>query len=164
MMSMGGIVWGVICAVFSEPWASVIPFGYTIISLINIASFRVVGQFRVFRFIQILISLMLPFLLMIALGGFLNSGAVVFWSLVSPLGAVLVTDRREAIMWFLAFIGIVVLGGVLEPVGRESNDLPYAVVTIFFVMNVLAPASLAIIVLQYFVGQKDTAMSLLQRE
>jgi hypothetical protein len=101
---------------------------------------------------------------MVALGGFLNSGAVVFWSLIAPLGAVLVTDRREAIMWFLAFIGIVVLGGVLEPIGRESNDLPYAVVTIFFVLNVLAPASLAIIVLQYFVGQKDIAMNLLQRE
>jgi adenylate cyclase len=164
MMSMGGVIWGVICAVFSEPWASIIPFGYTVISLINIATFRLFGQFRVFRFIQILISLMLPFLLMVALGGFLSSGAVVFWSLVAPLGAVLVTDRRGAIMWFLAFIGIVVVGGVLEPIGRESNDLPYAVVTIFFVMNVLAPASLAIIVLQYFVGQKDIAMNLLQRE
>ena len=164
MMSMGGIVWGAICLAFSEPWASLIPFGYTAISVVNIITFRQLNWFRIFRFTQILISLMLPFLLMIALGGFLDSGAVVFWSLVAPLGAVLVTDRRGATLWFSAFVGIVVLGGALEPIGREGNDLPYAVITIFFVMNVLAPASLAIVVLQYFVRQKDTAMSLLQQE
>ncbi|MDP6512870.1 MAG: adenylate/guanylate cyclase domain-containing protein [SAR202 cluster bacterium] len=164
MMSMGGIVWGVICAVFSEPWASLIPFSYTSITLVNIIAFRLFNWFGIFRFIQILISLMLPFALMAALGGFLNSGAVVFWSLVAPLGAVLVTDRRGAIYWFLAFVGVVIIGGIMEPFGREGNDLPYAVITIFFVMNVLAPASLAIIVLQYFVRQKDTAMSLLQQE
>ena len=164
MMSMGGIIWGVICAAFSEPWASIAPFGYATITLVNIIAFRLFNHFRVFRFTQILNSLLLPFILMIALGGFLDSGAVVFWSLVAPLGAVLVTDRRAAMLWFLAFICVVVLGGILEPLGREGNDLPYAVVTIFFVLNVLAPASLAIIVLQYFVGQKDTAMSLLQQE
>ncbi|MCH7801652.1 MAG: adenylate/guanylate cyclase domain-containing protein, partial [Chloroflexi bacterium] len=93
-----------------------------------------------------------------------DSGAVVFWSLVAPLIAVLATERREAMLWFVAFIGIVVVAGVLEPLGRDGNDLPFAVVTIFFVLNVLAPSSLAIIVLQYFIRQKDTAMSLLQRE
>lgn len=164
MMSMGGIVWGTICLTFSEPWASTFTFGYTVITAINIVTFRLSGRFKAFRFTQILISLLLPFLVMVALGGFLNSGAVVFWSLVAPLGAVLVTDRREAALWFLAFIGVVVLGGILEPFSREGNDLPSAVVTIFFVLNVLAPASLAIVVLQYFVSQKNTAMSLLQRE
>ena len=28
MMSAGGLVWGIISVVFSEPWASLIPFGY----------------------------------------------------------------------------------------------------------------------------------------
>ena len=74
------------------------------------------------------------------------------------------TDRREATLWFLAFVGVVVVGGVLEPIGREGNDLPPALVTVFFVLNVLAPSSLAIVVLQYFLRQKDTAMSLLSVE
>ena len=164
MMSFGGVVWGTICVVFSEPWAAVVPFGYAVITLINIIVFRLFGRFGAFRFTQILIGLLLPFLLLVALGGFLNSGAVVFWSLVAPVGAVLVTDRREATRWFLVFVGLIVLSGFLEPIGREGNDLPTAVVTIFFVLNVLAPSSLAIIVLQYFVRQKDMAMNLLQRE
>ena len=164
MMGIGGTVWGIICVAFSEPWPSTITFGYTTITVFNIIAFRLFGQFRVFRFPQILISLMLPFLFMVSLGGFLDSGAVVFWSLVAPLIAVLATERREAMLWFVAFIGIVVVAGVLEPLGRDGNDLPFAVITIFFVLNVLAPSSLAIIVLQYFIRQKDTAMSLLQRE
>ena len=164
MMSMGGIVWGIICVAFSEPWASAVPFGYAVISLINIIAFRLFGRFRTFRFTHILTSLLLPFFLMVALGGFIDSGAVVFWSLVAPVGAVLVTGRREATLWFLAFVGVVVLGGILEPIGREGNDLPSAVITVFFVLNVLAPSSLALLVLRYFLRQKDTAMSLLRVE
>ena len=164
MMSMGGIVWGTIFVAFSEPWASAVPFGYVVITLINITAFRLFDRFRTFRLTHILTSLLLPFFLMVALGGFIDSGAVVFWSLVAPVGAVLVTDRREATLWFLAFVGVVVVGGVLEPIGREGNDLPPALVTVFFVLNVLAPSSLAIVVLQYFLRQKDTAMSLLSVE
>ncbi len=161
MMSIGGIVWGIICVAFSEPWASAVPFGYVVITLLNIIAFRLFDRFRPFRFIQILTSLLLPFFLMVVLGGFIDSGAVVIWSLVAPIGAVLVTDRREATLWFLAFVGVVVVGGLLEPIGRDHNNLPPAVVTVFFVLNVLAPPSLAIVVLQYFLRQKDTAMGLL---
>ena len=95
MMSMGGIVWGTIFVAFSEPWASAVPFGYVVITLINITAFRLFDRFRTFRLTHILTSLLLPFFLMVALGGFIDSGAVVFWSLVAPVGAVLVTDRRE---------------------------------------------------------------------
>ena len=164
MMSVGGLVWGIIFVTFSEPWVSAVPFGYFVVSVINIVAFRLFDRFRTFRFTHILTSLLLPFFAMVALGGFLDSGAVVFWSLVAPVGAVLVTDRREATLWFLAFVGVVVAAGILEPFGRDGNDLPSAVVTIFFVLNVLAPSSLAIVVLQYFLRQKDTAMSLLNVE
>ena len=41
--------------------ASVFPFGYTGISLINIIAFRQFNRFGTFRFTQILISLLLPF-------------------------------------------------------------------------------------------------------
>ena len=164
MMSMGGLVWGIIFVVFSEQWASAVPFGYFVISLVNITAFRLFDRFRTFRLTHILSSLLLPFFAMVALGGFLASGAVVFWSLVAPIGAVLVTDRREATLWFLAFVGVVVAGGLLEPIGREGNNLPSAVVTVFFVLNILAPSSLAIVVIRYFLRQKDTAMSLLSIE
>ena len=161
MMSMGGIVWGIICVAFSEPWVSAVPFGYFVISVINIIAFRLFDRFRTFRFTHILTSLLLPFFMMVALGGFINSGAVVFWSLVAPVGAVLVTGQREARLWFLAFAGVVVLGGALEPFARADNDLPSEVITVFFVLNVLAPSSLAIVVLRYFLREKDTAMRLL---
>ena len=101
-MSIGGIVWGIYCLVGGEPTASIFPFAYTVLTIINILYLRTTGNDHRFRSIQIFLSLMLPFLLMVALGGFRGSGAVVIWSLVAPLGATLFTSRREAITWFIA--------------------------------------------------------------
>jgi guanylate cyclase len=54
-----------------------------------------VRRYRFFLFTQLLLILFLPFLLMIALGGFIKSSAVILWSLLSPLGALLFDAPRR---------------------------------------------------------------------
>jgi adenylate cyclase len=98
MMSVAGILWGFAYLYFDEPFAALFPFAYPVLFFLNLAIFRLVRRYDWFRFAQILFSLLLPFLLMIALrGGFLNSSAVIFWSLIAPLGALLVAGYRQAI-------------------------------------------------------------------
>ena len=53
--------------------------------------------------------LLAPTLSMIPLGGFLDSGGVGLWGILAPLGALVFSDVRSAIRWYLAFL-VVFLG------------------------------------------------------
>ncbi len=72
-----------------------IPLSYGIISVVSIAHFGLTRRYHFFRFSQLALILLLPFFLMVALGGFVNGNAVIFWVLISPLGALLF-DKHAA--------------------------------------------------------------------
>jgi len=152
---LAGMVWGVMYFFFSEPLAGSIPLSYAFISLLSIINFGRTRQYHFFRFSQLLLILLLPFILMTALGGFVNGSAVVLWSLISPLGALLFAEPRQAPRWFLAFAGLVLLSGFLQPYLRTINHIPPALVIVFFVMNLVGVGSLVFMMVFYFVGQKN---------
>lgn len=164
MIGLAGIVWGTIYLVFGEVPAAFYPFGYSVASLISVVYYRFSHQYRLFRFIQLLLILLVPFFLMLALGGFMSGSAVVLWSLLCPLGATLVCELRIAVRWLLVYLVIVVASGLLQPIVGAPNSLPDVVVIGFFVMNIGAVSAIAFVLLHYFVAQKDRALELLQRE
>jgi adenylate cyclase len=92
---------------------------------------------------------------MVALGGFINGTAVVLWSLICPLGALLFDEPRHAPRWFLAFAVLVVLSGFLQPYVRIANHLSSVLVIFFFVINLVGVGSLVFMMVFYFVGQKN---------
>jgi guanylate cyclase len=92
---------------------------------------------------------------MIALGGFINGSAVILWSLICPMGAMLFDEPRHAPRWFLAFLSLVVLSGLLEPYVRSANNLSSTLVIFFFVINLIGVGSLVFMMVFYFVGQKN---------
>jgi guanylate cyclase len=73
---VAGFAWGMMYFLFNEPLAGAIPFSYSIVSLLSIFYFARTRQYTLFRFSQLLLILLLPFLLMVALGGFVNGSAV----------------------------------------------------------------------------------------
>jgi hypothetical protein len=155
-MSLAGIIWGWFALlVYQNALAALPPFGYMILSLLNVVTFALTRHFRLFRFIQLFLSLVLPFLMMVALGGFVNGSATILWSLIAPLGALVVADRRQARLWFLAFLGLVLFSGVLEPAIRPMRDVPLLVQTVLFVMNIGGVSAVAFVLLSYFGAQKD---------
>ena len=164
MMGGAAVVWGVFLLVFSETLPSLMPFGYTVATVFNVALFRASHRYRLFRFNQLALSLFLPFLVMVSLGGYQESGAIVVWSLVAPMGAMLFTGRREAVGWFVGFILVLVLGAALEPILRDGNNLPGWTIFVLYVMNIGTPFTLAIVLLRHFMTQKEVAMELLTEE
>lgn len=164
MMASLAIIWGFIYVIFNEVIAGAIPLSYSLLSFISIFVFSQKRRYRFFRASQLLLSLLLPFFLMIALGGFASSSAVVLWSLSCPLGAMVFAERRQAIGWFAAYLGLVILGAFLEPLGHLSTNLPPTLRTIFYVMNIGCTSVVVFVLLQYFVSQKDTTLKLLHIE
>ena len=150
-----GIAWGLMYIFFNEPLAGAIPLSYGVVSLLSIIHFGRTRQYHFFRFSQLTLILLLPFLLMVALGGFINGSAVVLWALICPMGAMLFDEPRQAPRWFLAFLGLVILSGFLQPYVRSANNLSSALVIFFFVINLIGVGSLVFMMVFYFVGQKN---------
>lgn len=162
MMASLALLWGGLYLAFGERLAASIPLSYAAASFASLAVFARARRYGLFRASQLLLSLLLPFFLMLALGGFVASSAVVLWSLTSPLGALVFAGRRPATGWFAAYLGLVALGAL---VGTDrSNGLPPALVTAFFVLNLGGVSLVAFVLLQYFVGERDLALTVLDRE
>jgi len=152
---LAGASWGIMYILFNEPVAGAIPLSYSIVSLFSTIHFSWTRQYQFFRFSQLMLILLLPFFLMLALGGFINGSAVILWSLICPLGALLFDEPHHAPRWFLAFISLVALSGFLQPYVRLANHLPPALVIFFFAMNLIAVSSLVFMMVFYFVNQKN---------
>lgn len=164
MMASLAVIWGLIYVAFGEYLAGAIPLSYSFLSFLSLLAFTRTRGYTFFRSSQLILPLLLPFFLMLALGGFVNSSGVVLWSLSSPMGALVFTGQRQARRWFVAFIALVVLGAVLDPFIHRPSLLPALVRNIFFVMNIGCTSLVAFVILQYFVSQKDTALNLLHIE
>ena len=164
MFILAGALWGLMYIFFGEPVAGSIPLFYAIVSFLSIILFGLTRRYHFFRFSQLLLILLLPFLLMVALGGFVNSSAIVLWSLICPFGALIFDEPCHAPRWFLAYLGLVIVSGFLQPYVRVANNLPPPLVLFFFVANIGAVSTIAFVLLYSFVGQKNSALGLLKLE
>ena len=164
MFIVTGALWGVMYMALGETLAASIPTGYALISLCSVIVFAWTRRYRFFRFSQLLLILLLPFLLMLALGGFIESSAVILWSLISPMGALLFDEPRYAPRWFLGFLGLVFLSGFLQPYVRLTNNLPPGVVIGFFALNIGTVSAIVFTLLYSFVRQRNATLALLRVE
>ncbi|MBI5292981.1 MAG: adenylate/guanylate cyclase domain-containing protein [Chloroflexi bacterium] len=164
MFIAAGAAWGAMYFLFGEPVAGAIPLSYSIVSLVSVVTFHLTRRYETFRFSQLLFILLLPFLLMITLGGFVYSSGVILWSLICPLGALLFDQPRAARRWLTAYLALVALSGLLQPfVGLRSHLSP-ALITLFFVLNIGMVSAITVTMLYYFVGEKNSILHLLRAE
>lgn len=155
MFIFAGAVWGLTYMAFGEFLAGSIPFGYSVFSTLSVAMFAATRRYRFFLFSQLLLILLLPFFLMVALGGFINSSAVILWAFICPLGALLFDEPRNAPRWFLAYLGMIVLSAIIQPYARLTNSLSDSTIITFFAMNLAGVCSFVFVLVSYFVGQKN---------
>jgi guanylate cyclase len=101
---------------------------------------------------------------MLALGGFINSSVVIFWSFICPLGALLFAEYKQSPRWLAAYLILLIASGILQPYVRSSNHLSQGLVILFFVLNLGVVSTIAFVLLHYFVGQKELAYRLLKIE
>jgi signal transduction histidine kinase/CheY-like chemotaxis protein/HPt (histidine-containing phosphotransfer) domain-containing protein len=157
VMSVAGIVWGLFLGIFYYWPGALAPFGYTILTVINIGYFVRSKDFPRFRSAQLLLNLLMPFLAMVAVGGYVNGSATILWSLMAPLGALMVASLRQARNWFIAFLGLVVVAAIMEPYIQPDEFVRSDIQIFFFVMNIVGASLAAYGALYYFVVQKDRA-------
>jgi class 3 adenylate cyclase len=162
-ISVLAIFWGLVYIAFGEPLAGAIPLSYTVLSLLSIVVFTVTRRYEVFRFTQLSLMLILPFVLMVALGGFVPSSVVGLWGLFAPLGALAFASPREALRWFALYVVLVVAVGAFGGTLRSANHLPNGLVRAMFIVNISAVSIAVFIALYAFVRERDRAFTAVHR-
>jgi adenylate cyclase len=147
-------VWSAVYFAVGAPLAAAIPGSYSIIAPVNTAIFALTRNLGFYRFTQLLMFLILPWLLMMSLGGFKESSVVVIWAALCPLGSLLIGGLRQTLFWILGFIFLLIVSAFLQPY-LPFFDLPEQFVIWFFVLNVGAVIALGFATLYYFVGQRN---------
>ncbi len=148
------IAWSAIYLAVGAPLPAAVPALYSVITPINTAIFAQTRNLGIYRFTQLLLVLILPWLVMISLGGFRQSSAVVLWAALSPLGALLIDDLRGTLFWIAGFIALLIIGALLEPYLPQAN-LPQVFIATFYILNIGAVISIAFGLLYYFVDRRN---------
>src|SRR5437867_6375000 len=138
LISVLAVGWGLLYIAFGEPLGGAIPLAYTVLSLASIVVLTLTRRYDVFRFTQLGLMLVLPFALMIVLGGFIPSSVVAAWAFVAPLGALAFASPREALRWFVAYSVLLVVVGVVGGALRTANNLPPGLIGAMFIVNIAA--------------------------
>lgn len=156
LMSVGGLFWGSIALVSGLPYQAMIPFGYAMVTVINFSYLYYSKNFHISQGIQLLISLFLPFLFQLALGGFISSGAQVFWSITAILGAFTFKKSNTIILWFFVYLILIGLSGLFddEIVALNLIQVPVDISILFFTINITAVSVIIFSLFYYFVGSE----------
>ncbi len=148
------LLWSAIYLAIGAPIAAAIPGFYTAFTPINTAIFAHTRNFRFYRFTQLLLILLLPWLVTLSLGGLKQSSVVIIWAALCPLGSLLLEDLRSTSFWIVGFVVLLILSAASQP-ALSPAALPESFVTWFFVLNVGAVITITFGLLYYFVGRRN---------
>ena len=163
MVVVAAAIWGIIYVLYDEPLAGAIPLSYAVFSLLSLI-WLTRSNFRFYLISQLILMLLLPFLLMTALGGYALSSAVGIWPLITAIGALTYISRPQAVRIMAIYLALLVIAGLIEPYTRATNNLPPSLITLFFVLNLGAVSLITFVGMAYFVHEKDKFLHLLDLE
>jgi class 3 adenylate cyclase len=161
LMTALAVLWVGTYAALGLWLSALIPFVYQLVSVAGIAMFARTKRYRLFCMSQLSMMLMLPFLLQWSLGGFARSSAVALWALTAPLGALVFLELRRAFPWFVAFVALVAVSGLIDAELTKA-DVPSWIVIAFFVMNVVGVSTTVYVVLHYFMRARERILAELE--
>jgi adenylate cyclase len=150
--AVAAALWGLVYIAVGARTAGAIPAAYSVLSVANTVLFGMYRRYQVYRFTQLTLILLLPWLMTISLGGFHNASAVILWSTLCPLGALVVHDLRAASRWFWVFLVLLASSAFLQSPGASLSS---SMVTCFYVLNIGCVVSVVFAMLYYFVDKKN---------
>ncbi len=158
------VVWGILYLALGSA-VGIAPLVYCAISVASLVVFARTKSFRFLLLVQLVDILVAPTAGGQMLeGGFLPSGAVGLWGILAPLGALVFLEVRQAVRWFVAFLAVFVVTGILGEVLFTDVDLPVGFTSTMLALNVIGAGSVAFTLLAVFANQRNAALTALRAE
>ena len=163
-VAVAAALWSATYLAFHEVEAGAVSLAFSAVTLVGLMVYSRTHRHRPFMFFEFLLGMIIPFTHTLSLGGLWNSGAVIIWSLIPPVGSLMFYEPKRARWWWLAFVAVMVAATLLQPVVERPNNLPGWLVRVFFLMNIAGVSSIILVVMSYFIAQKNEAYRLLHLE
>jgi guanylate cyclase len=158
------VLWGALYLAFGSP-VGFVPFIAFAILAAAIAVYARTRDFPMLLRVNQLDILLATTLSMIPLGGFLGAGGVGLWGVLAPLGALVFSDVRSAIRWFVAwlviFLGAGTAGVILGPI---PPPIPVWFTTTMLALNIAVSGTIVFTLLAVFAMQRRAALAALRVE
>ena len=165
LMSAGGILWGVLAAVFGMYEQAVIPLAYTFLTMLNLLYFSSSKKFGVVRNFQTFISLLLPFVFQFFLGGFEISGAVMLWAILSLVASLSFQSIKSSLYWLGLFVISTIAIGVSDNYSKQFIPEQISGLSIYFlVINIIMVSAIVYFLVTYFIRKQQETQNLLNEK
>lgn len=168
LVSVTSILWLLIYWVLGLQLSATVPFAFQLLLAANLAWYLKSGNFELFRVVQLSLFLYFPFGVQLAIGNFVSASGIVLWGLLAPVGAILVMGARESVPWFVAYVFLVALSGVLDyfsapaPGLAASQAVPTHTSVVFFPLNFIAVSTIVYLLLRFSMQEKQKAEARMQ--
>lgn len=148
--SFGCIVWTTMYYALGFTLASAFPFAYFFVLILATFYLYKTKKFNVALNTYTFFILIVPFFLQMAMGGFVNSGAVILWSVIAPTGALFFKGVKSGIFWFSAFIILCVISAFYKFDSAQTIVVSDNTIKFFFLMNVIVICGFLLYTIAYF--------------
>jgi diguanylate cyclase (GGDEF)-like protein/PAS domain S-box-containing protein len=148
-------MWGVIYFYLGHPLSGSIPMFYALVSAASLVYFFKTKQTDFIQNSQLLLVLIVPFLLMWSLGGFAAGSMVMIWAIFAPIAALMFLEKRTALMWFFAYLGLIVVSVLLDDyVAASTSLLPEMARRIFYLLNLGSGSAGLYLLVSYSINEE----------
>lgn len=150
---------------FGYPFAWWTTLGYSGASLLNLIAFKRRGNYRLFRNLQLALTIALPLAAQLTHGGFTGSSGVVLAAFLAPLGAMTLSSFRTARRFFFGYLAALFLAGLIEYFLHPAfHTLPPGYSLLFFEFNFAFTAAVAYFLMEGFLRNKARLQQALEQE
>jgi guanylate cyclase len=157
-------LWGALYLAFGSP-VGVVPLVYFAVLAGAIAVFSRTRDFPMLLRVGQVDILLAPTLSMIPLGGFLGSGGVGLWGILAPLAALVFSDVRSAVRWYVAFLVVFLGSGIAgEVVGPIWEPVPTWFTSTMLALNITVGGAIVFTLLAVFARERREALAALRVE
>jgi adenylate cyclase len=158
------LLWATLYLAFGSPvgWVPLAYFGVLLAAILVFSRTRNFGQLLRVGQVAILLA---PTLSMIPLGGFLDAGGVGLWGILAPLAALVFSDVRSAVRWYVAWLFVFLGSGIAgELLGGVSPAVPEWFTSTMLALNVTVGGAIVFTLLAVFARQRRDALAALRDE
>ena len=141
------------------PFAANAMLGFALLSLLTLVILLVTKREKAAVWLQLVGLMATPVFIQWEMGGFAASGAVILWSLLAPLCALVFFGPRWAVLWFGGFALLVLVVAARDIAGGADLQT-----VLLFCENILLVSCVAFIALRFSITERDRAAAALARE
>lgn len=164
-----GLAWSAVYfAIFGFGLTMILPLFFVVIVGATIVISHRIANHRPLIYAQLFCITWISALIQWSIGSMDQSGVVIAWSFLGPLGALIFLSSRQAVVWMAMFLGIVVVSAAFEPVLLGYPlFVTERIQVLFYVMNLGASTTIVFAASAWFVHtiqrERGRSESLLQR-